>query len=159
MSELSNQIEACKARRQRFVDAAARYANKARASADIKQQDILMRVLESPALPPVRREYEIPSRQSISLPIIWRIKKAVADEFGITIDKLVSRSQFPKDCLPRYVAIGLMLDLTRMSLPAIGRQLGGRDHATIINGRRQLDGLLKGEAFRNRFEQIKAGLA
>jgi chromosomal replication initiation ATPase DnaA len=65
----------------------------------------------------------------------------------------------PKYCIPRYVAIGLMLQLTPMSLPAIGRRLAGRDHTTIVNGRNRLAVLLEGEAFRNRFEQIKQGLS
>jgi hypothetical protein len=161
MTELANQITARKARLQRFAEAAARHANKNAAPADIAQVTILERALarhpEMPICPArPRRQYEKQGQPSIYIPITWRILRAVADEFGMTIEEIRSRHQELKYTLPRYVAIGLMLELTQLSLPAIGRQLGGRDHTTIINGKKRLAALLESEAFRNRFDQIKA---
>jgi chromosomal replication initiator protein len=36
--------------------------------------------------------------------------------------------------LPRHVAMYLMRQKTRASLVDIGRELGGRDHSTVLNG-------------------------
>lgn len=160
MTELANQHNARKARLQRFAEAAARFENKGRADADIKTADMLERCLAKPApIVHVRREYETAGRQPIYVPITWRILRAVADEFEMPVSEFIGQKREPKFTLARYVAIGLMLQLTEMSLPAIGRRLGGRDHTTILNGRTRLNELLKSEAFRNRFDQIKASVA
>lgn len=152
MTELSNQIDACKARRQRFAEAAARI--------NPKPALPMRAVLQAPPMPPKRREYTPRGGEApITVPIISRIKRAVADEFEMDVEELLCKRRLIDNCIPRYVAIGLMLDVTKMSLPAIGRQLGGRDHTTIINGRNRISKLLESEAFRNRYEQIKAELA
>ena len=144
-----------KARLQRFAEAAARHASKSAVTTDTKQAVILEGYLAQPR----RREYETANRPSPSMPIAMRILRAVAREFGLTTDEVLAKRQTPKYTIPRFVAIGLMIELTPMSIPAIGRRLGGRDHTTIISGRRRIEALLKSEAFRNRFDQIKAGIA
>lgn len=139
----------------------ARLARFAAAAAKLNEP----KVVEPPSPPvvpveqtiPLRREYTTRnSSAAVSAPLGWRIKKAVAREFGLTIDELISPKRKSENCTPRYVAIGLMLDMTRMSLPAIGLQLGRRDHTTVINGRNRISELLRSEAFRNRYEQMKA---
>lgn len=160
MSELTNQINAKKERLQRFAEAAVRFENKGRADADLKTATMLERCLAKPApVVHVRREYETAGRQPIYVPITWRILRAVADEFDMPVSEFIGQKREPKFTLARYVAIGLMLQLTNMSLPAVGRRLGGRDHTTILNGRNRLNELLKSEAFRNRFEQIKVAVS
>ncbi len=144
--------QARKARLQRFAEAAAR----------LHEPKIAQTFRPAADLAPVRLRREYSPRigeAPVIRPIIWRIKIAVAEEFGITVSELLSKARVADLCLPRYVAMGLMLEMTQMSLPAIGRQMGGRDHATVINGRNRLAALLRGEAFRNRYEQIKSGLA
>lgn len=106
----------------------------------------------------VRRDYETPKRKSIPAELPLRIIAAVADEFGITVARMLAKGNNAYYCLARYVAIGLIMEMTRTSYPAIGRRLGGRDHTTIINGKKRIDELLQSEAFRNRFDQIKAEL-
>ena len=159
-SILPDMISARKARLARFAAAAHRHANKNAVKIDDAQVVMLERDTPSvaPTLPVTRRDYTPRNGSQFPMPIIWRIKKAVADEFGITVSQLISKNRIAELCTPRYVAMGLMLDMTQMSLPAIGRQLGGRDHTTIINGRGRLNVLLKSEAFRNRYEQLKASL-
>ena len=156
-SLLSSIHHARKARLQRFAEAATRLAGKGAAVADTRQAVILEGYLARPS--EKRREYETAGRPSSSAPITMRILRAVAREFGLTTDEIVSRRHTPKYTIPRFVAIGLMIEMTPMSLPAIGRRLGGRDHSTIVNGRRRIWNLLESEAFRNRFDQIKAGIA
>ncbi len=142
-----------KARLQRFAEAAARHAGKGAAVADTRQAVILEGHLAK------RREYETAGRPSSSAPITARILRTVAREFGMTTDEVISRRHTPKYTIPRFVAIGLMIEMTPMSLPAIGRRLGGRDHTTILNGRRRIYTMLESEAFRNRFDQIKSEIA
>lgn len=153
----SNFRERLKARRQRFAEAAARQQDKCAVTIDIQQCNIL--AAETSVQPTTRREYETAHNQPFYAPITWRILRAVSEEFQMPVSEILDRRQDAKYTLPRFVAIGLMLDLTNMSLPAIGRRLGGRDHTTVIHGKKRLNGLLESESFRNRFDQMKAHLS
>lgn len=155
MSELASQINARKARLQRFAEAATKFQDKTRSLADIRQAEVLEIEL---AEKPRRRQYETDKTYPIHTPITWRILRAVSEEFNMPVSEMLSSNQEAEYTLPRYVVIGLLLDLTNMSLPAIGKRIGGRDHTTVLNGRNRLNELLKGESFRNRFEQLKAGI-
>src|SRR5262245_43131173 len=142
-----------KARLARFAAAAQRHNRPA---------DIFLpapeRVIEPEVAPehePRRRAYEMPGRVSANMPIASRILRIVAAEFGMTINEMLSENRDLRFTTPRYVCIGLMLETTTMSFPAIGRRLQ-RDHTTILNGRKKIGQLLESEAFRNRFDQLKA---
>jgi chromosomal replication initiation ATPase DnaA len=153
MGELANQIQARRERLQRFAEAATRYQDGDRAV----QIAILENVSKAqPKEQPERRRYETKNDPTAYVPVARRILYAVANEFDMPIAEIVSHHRDKKYTLPRFVAIGLFIELTRLSLPAIGRWLGNRDHTTIINGRRRIEALLESEAFRNRFDQIKA---
>lgn len=103
-----------------------------------------------------RREYG--EKNQRFRPLVSRIKKAVADEFGISVDDLCSQRRLREISVSRFVAIGLVMEMTDMSLPWIGRQFGGRGHTTILNAKRRAQELFSSEAFRNRVDQIKASL-
>jgi hypothetical protein len=103
--------------------------------------------------------YQIKPERKSFVPVARRILCAVANEFEVTISDITERDSHAERALPRFVAIGLMSDLTNMSLVAIGKQLGGRDHTTIWHGRNRIKALLTEEAFHNRYEQIRAGIA
>ena len=105
-----------------------------------------------------RRSYETISTLGNYVPLSYRIMTAVADEFGLTVKEMISPKRSPKYLIPRYVAIALLDEMTDMSLPAIGRRMGGRDHTTIINARRRAEKLFESEAFRNRVDQIMASV-
>jgi chromosomal replication initiation ATPase DnaA len=151
-SALVAQYRARQARLQRFEDAATRHRK-------AKQAVVLEKIAAAQAREEAkRREYDVESRQSVWMPIARRILLAVSREFGMPVERIVAKSNEAKYCLPRFVAIGLMLEATNLSLPAIGKWLGGRDHSTVINGRRRIEALLESESFRNRFDQIKAGV-
>ena len=85
------------------------------------------------------RLYPAPSRTPGSITVI---KEAACREFGITPQELVSRSRSARFLWPRQVAIYLARELTRQSLPAIGREFGGRDHTTILNALRRTENRL-----------------
>jgi hypothetical protein len=120
----------------------------------VKPSPIVLTVAPKPEPPPS----PVQTKPAIFVPVMRRILSAVANEFEMTIEEMTTPSKEAKHALPRFVAIGLMFDLTNLSIRAIGRQLGGRDHATIIHGRKRLKEFLADEAFRNRYEQIRAGI-
>lgn len=62
------------------------------------------------------------------------IKRAVAAEFKVTVLDLESARREQPVARARQVAMSLARELTALSLPQIGRQLGGRDHSTIASG-------------------------
>jgi chromosomal replication initiation ATPase DnaA len=107
----------------------------------------------------LRREYENTEKSILYIPKVRRALRAIADEFGITTDLLISDSRKHDICVARFFAVALLIETTSMSLPAIGRHLGGRDHTTIMNSRDQAKKFLAQEAVRNRFDDIKARLA
>ncbi|MCK5725891.1 MAG: chromosomal replication initiator protein DnaA [Thiotrichaceae bacterium] len=73
------------------------------------------------------------------------IKKAVADFFNIRIADLDSKSRKRALVRPRQLAMVLCKELTQSSLPEIGRNLGNRDHATVIHGNKKMTKLIKEE--------------
>lgn len=157
MSELASQYEARKARLQRFAEAATKYQQRKDSERRETQVELIRAVL-APEPKSLRREYETVANQTVFAPITWRILRAVSEEFDMPVSEMLSTRQEARYCIPRYVAVGLLLQLTNMSLPAIGRRLGGRDHTTILNARRRIEALLESEAFRNRFDQINASI-
>lgn len=56
----------------------------------------------------------------------------VADYFGIDPEKLSGRSRAREVALPRQVAMYLLREDSGISLPRIGKELGGRDHTTVM---------------------------
>jgi chromosomal replication initiator protein len=76
-------------------------------------------------------------------PTIAEIQLTVADRFGLSVEQLVSSSRAAKVNWPRQLAIQLARDLTGASLPAIGREFGGRNHATVLHACKRVSERLK----------------
>lgn len=132
----------------------ARMSGRPAVTAETAPDIILKPVL---SLPPERRrrEYETAKTPSAFMPLSQRILRAVADEFELNVRDMTSglRKQCYVDA--RFVVVGMLLEMTDMSLPAIGRRLGGRDHTTMIHARKKAEAMFAEEAFRNRVDQIK----
>jgi chromosomal replication initiator protein len=62
------------------------------------------------------------------------IIRRVADAFGITLDRILGRDRTKQVALPRQIAMYLLREETKCSLPQIGEALGGRDHTTVMYG-------------------------
>jgi chromosomal replication initiator protein len=62
-----------------------------------------------------------------------QIQAAVAAHYGISQPELLSPSRAARIAWPRQVAMYLARELTGQSLPAIGRDFGGRDHTTVMH--------------------------
>ena len=65
------------------------------------------------------------------------IQSAACEHFGLTGDELVSPNRAARIAWPRQVAMYIARELTDESLPALGRQFGGRDHTTVLHAWRR----------------------
>jgi len=68
--------------------------------------------------------------------------RTVADHYNLSIEELISKRRDRKTTLARGVAIYLMREGYNCSLTEIGKELGGRNHATILHGYEKLAGEL-----------------
>jgi chromosomal replication initiator protein len=82
----------------------------------------------------------MPRRKNI-LPT--NIIDAVASEYGIETDRMLSKDRSKEVVLPRQVAMYLIREDTNASLPDIGNMLGGRDHTTVMYGCDKINDLLE----------------
>ncbi|GAA2565130.1 chromosomal replication initiator protein [Neomicrococcus aestuarii] len=71
-----------------------------------------------------------------------QIIAATADYFNLTLDELNSKSRTRTLVTARQIAMYLLRELTDMSLPRIGAELGGRDHTTVIHAERKIRELM-----------------
>ena len=58
----------------------------------------------------------------------------VADYYNLTAADLTGRSRTAPVAAARHIAMYLLREENGLSLPAIGDQLGGRDHTTVRHG-------------------------
>ena len=65
---------------------------------------------------------------------IKSLLRTVADYFGVSIEDLINKKRDRKTTQARHVAIYLMREGFNCSLTEIGKELGGRNHATILHG-------------------------
>jgi chromosomal replication initiator protein len=77
---------------------------------------------------------------------IENIQKAVASHYKIRVSDLLSASRSRSVARPRQVAMSLAKELTKHSLPEIGKAFGGRDHSTVIHAARKVAELRAGDA-------------
>ena len=73
---------------------------------------------------------------------VAEIKKHVAEYHGIREEVMVGRSRHIEYLLPRQIAMYLARQLTDLSLPNIGRYLGGRDHTTVMHAESKISRLV-----------------
>jgi len=75
--------------------------------------------------------------------LVKDIIHVVADQYRVSVTHMLSRRR--QVCLmrPRHVAMYLARELTPASFLQIGRMMGGRDHATIMNGFEKINRLLQ----------------
>ncbi len=80
----------------------------------------------APGTPPGRRPLTVE-----------RIQELTAEAFGITREDLLSQSRRGGLAWPRQVAMYLVREHTSMTLPAIARSFGGRNHTTVLHACRR----------------------
>jgi hypothetical protein len=70
---------------------------------------------------------------------IRRIQKTVAAFYNVGLLDLRSHRRTMPVTFYRQIAMYLAKELTTNSLPAIGRQFGGRDHTTVLHAWRKIE--------------------
>ncbi len=79
-------------------------------------------------------------------PAVKAIINKVAQHFKISVHDILSERRDRAVVRPRQVAMYLAKTMTLRSLPDIGRQIGGRDHTTVLHGTRVVARLMHREA-------------
>ncbi|MBV9295796.1 MAG: chromosomal replication initiator protein DnaA [Acidobacteriaceae bacterium] len=69
------------------------------------------------------------------------IVRAVADRFNLQPGQLKMKSNTRQIAYPRQIAMYLVKELTRASLPEIGRYFGGKHHTTVLHSIQKIDAL------------------
>lgn len=69
---------------------------------------------------------------------IENIQKTVADYYKIRVADLTSQRRTRSVARPRQLAMALAKELTKHSLPEIGKSFGGRDHTTVLHACRKV---------------------
>ena len=88
-----------------------------------------------------------------------RVVDLVADAFNLTSDRLMGRDRSKAVALPRQIAMYLMRQEADISLPQIGRELGGRDHSTVMYAIKKVTDLLeRDDRLRRQVVQIRQKL-
>lgn len=72
---------------------------------------------------------------------VEKIQKIVSYEFKVTLSRLKSKNNSPKVAFPRQIAMYLSKELTRASLPEIGKKFGGKHHTTVLHSIRKIEKL------------------
>jgi len=95
-----------------------------------------------------------PERASVAT-----ITSAACEHFGLTPEELLSTTRAARIAWPRQVAMYVARELTDESLPALGRQFGGRDHTTVLHAwRRTAERIAKDEQARDTVHSLLARL-
>jgi len=90
---------------------------------------------------------------------IAEIQTAVCEQFALSEDELLSASRAARVAWPRQVAMYVARELTRESLPTIGREFGGRDHTTVLHAcRRTARRMSEDQAARRAVDSLTARL-
>ncbi|HSS18647.1 MAG TPA: chromosomal replication initiator protein DnaA [Pyrinomonadaceae bacterium] len=75
----------------------------------------------------------IASEEEPGVITIEQIQKAVAANYKLTVEQLVSKNNARPIAFPRQIAMYLCKKLTKHSFPEIGRAFGGKHHTTVIH--------------------------
>ncbi|MEM8585665.1 MAG: chromosomal replication initiator protein DnaA [Bacteroidota bacterium] len=71
------------------------------------------------------------------------IQKAVANHYGLEVEKLQSATRVRQVVLARQISMFLVKEYTESSLKSIGNLFGGRDHSTVLYSIRTIKNLME----------------
>ena len=84
-----------------------------------------------------------------------QIQKTVSEHFALKVSDMKAKKRTKEVALPRQIAMYLSKQLTNLSLSDIGKNFGGKDHATVIYACKQIEGKrAKDEAFNRMIESL-----
>lgn len=128
MGELAKQIADWKAARHRITIAGTTFERRARLKLEAMKFPVKPQVINSiNSLSPMR------DGDGSTLDAD-HIKRAVCKVMGIGKNDLLGPYRLRQYVNARFIAYWFMRRHTRLSLPHIGKLMGDRDHATVMNG-------------------------
>jgi chromosomal replication initiator protein len=83
---------------------------------------------------------------SMTIVTVEKIQKTISHEFKIKISQLKSKNNSPKIAFPRQIAMYLSKQMTKTSLPEIGKKFGGKHHTTVLHSIRKIEKLRSKDA-------------
>jgi chromosomal replication initiator protein len=84
------------------------------------------------------------------------IRDAVASDYDVPSDTLKAKTRISRVVRARQVAMYLCRGLTDLSLVAIGKHFGGRDHSTVLHSIRKITDLTADDpVFKGRVDRIR----
>jgi chromosomal replication initiator protein len=84
-----------------------------------------------------------------------QIQKTVSEHFALKVSDMKAKKRTKEIALPRQIAMFLSKQLTNLSLSDIGKNFGGKDHATVIYACKQTEEKrAKDEAFNRMIESL-----
>ncbi len=78
---------------------------------------------------------------SAAIVTVEKIQKIICHRFKIKPSQIKSKNNSPKIAFPRQIAMYLAKELTKSSLPEIGKKFGGKHHTTVIHSLRKIEKL------------------
>jgi chromosomal replication initiator protein len=83
------------------------------------------------------------------------IQRIVCEHFALKLTDMKAKKRTREIATPRQIAMYLSKQLTNLSLSDIGKNFGGKDHATVIYACKQIeDKRTKDEAFNRMIENL-----
>lgn len=86
------------------------------------------------------------------------IQAVVAQEWGVTIEALCSKTRTKQLTVPRQAAMHLIRELLGLQLVEIGAAFGGRDHSTVIHSLEKVQHLRQDPSFAQRIDHLREKL-
>jgi chromosomal replication initiator protein len=96
---------------------------------------VVVMVDEQPELEPEPQPKAPLSASAIVAACCWH--------FGISLADMKCAGRTADIVRPRQVAMYLTKTLTQLTLPAVGRRFGGRDHTTVLHAVRKIERLIR----------------
>ncbi|GFH40491.1 chromosomal replication initiator protein DnaA [Pseudolactococcus insecticola] len=88
-----------------------------------------------------------------------KIQEEVANFYKISVADMISKKRPKEIAYPRQIAMYLIRELTNKSLPAIGKEFGGRDHTTVMYAQSQISKKMKTDTqLQKEMDTIKSNL-
>ena len=90
----------------------------------------------------VLKDFVVEDRHAITTEMVIR---AVSTYFGLKPAQLKSRNNSRLIAQPRQIAMYIAKQVTRQSLPQLGKDFGGKHHTTVLHSIRKIEGLKKSD--------------
>ena len=101
--------------------------NKVMASSKLEKKEVTLELAEK-----ALKDIISPDQQKVITPEY--IISVVAEHFHLTVADLCGNKRSSKIVMPRQIAMYLCRDIIDTSLKTIGKNLGNRDHTTVMHG-------------------------